>query len=170
MLYLILSEKMQFKTKRALLRNFIEADLEELALMLSDAELVKHTGFKKPISKEKAKEALDKWIEHSKENSLTRWAALSIETNRLIGWFMLMKTEFDGPELGFMIVKSQWGKGYATEVGLGVLEYARSLNIEKIYAVVNKDNLASIKVLEKVGMKRVKAHSDRADLYLIDSL
>jgi len=60
-------------------------------------------------------------------------------------------------DIGFRFFKQHWGKGYATEAGKACIEYGFStLNLPKIVGRVMKDNVASIRVLEKLGMTFVR--------------
>lgn len=56
------------------------------------------------------------------------------------------------PELEWQFGVPYWGKGYATEIGTAVIRAAfAATNIERIYAMVNPQNKASMRVLEKTG-------------------
>ena len=56
-------------------------------------------------------------------------------------------------ELGFRFARQQWGKGYATEAARAIVRYAfESTEIQRVIAVVDPHNLASVRVLEKLGM------------------
>ena len=67
-------------------------------------------------------------------------------------------------DIGFAFLPEHWGRGFAFEAASAVLEYGRStLGIEKIVGLTSEDNLASIKVLRKLGMefeRRVKMSDD----------
>ena len=64
---------------------------------------------------------------------------------------MLMPIEPGTVELGFMLVQSQWNKGWATEIAGGLLEFAKAQGIGKIFAKTDVRNLPSRRVLEKLG-------------------
>lgn len=121
--------------------------------MMKDSEIMSRTGFKVPQSDEKIKSSLDKWISEG-SLSLSVWALEEKKSQKLAGWFMLKKTTEDYPELGYMIQKEFWGKGYATEASLSLLDYALCLGFKKVMATTSKENQASIRVLEKSGMIR----------------
>jgi [ribosomal protein S5]-alanine N-acetyltransferase len=60
-------------------------------------------------------------------------------------------------DLGYSIVPSYQGKGYATEMGRAMVEWALThSDVKKVIATCNPDNVASIRVLEKIGFKRTK--------------
>jgi RimJ/RimL family protein N-acetyltransferase len=58
-------------------------------------------------------------------------------------------------DLGYVLARDQWGRGYATEAARAVFEWARRLDgIHRVWATCDVDNLASARVLEKLGMSR----------------
>jgi ribosomal-protein-alanine N-acetyltransferase len=76
------------------------------------------------------------------------------ETGLLIGAMgLIVEAKFQRAELGYWIGRAYWGKGYCTEAGQAVLEYAFSqLNLNRIHASHFKRNPASGRVLQKLGM------------------
>ncbi|MBQ0138876.1 MAG: GNAT family N-acetyltransferase [Kurthia sp.] len=59
-------------------------------------------------------------------------------------------------EIGYGFLKSYWHKGYATEAANALIKWSFATDkVNKIMAEVLKENLASIHVLEKIGMKRL---------------
>ncbi|MED7789045.1 GNAT family N-acetyltransferase [Francisella sp. 19X1-34] len=64
--------------------------------------------------------------------------------------------ELDSIEIGYVIDHMYWGKGYATEAVKTLLEWAKlNLKYKEIFALANIENMASIKVMQKVGMEYV---------------
>lgn len=58
-------------------------------------------------------------------------------------------------DLGFVIGRSSWGRGYATEAAKAVLDWAATLEgVVRIWATCDVENTASIRVLEKIGMSQ----------------
>jgi ribosomal-protein-alanine N-acetyltransferase len=58
-------------------------------------------------------------------------------------------------DLGFVLSRAHWGKGYATEVARAVLDWLRTLeSVERVSATCDVQNEASARVLEKIGMSR----------------
>jgi RimJ/RimL family protein N-acetyltransferase len=77
-------------------------------------------------------------------------------TRELVGVMALLKvdTKNKNAELGYWIAKKFWNSGFATEASLRVLEFGfKVLNLERIFAKYYPENIASGKVLEKLGMK-----------------
>jgi len=55
---------------------------------------------------------------------------------------------------GYVLAKDQWGKGYATEVLGAIVEVARSVGVQRLYAICHVDHVASWRVMEKCGFAR----------------
>ena len=81
------------------------------------------------------------------------WLVYRKEDGRLIGRAGFdYRPGFDEVELGFMIGEPYWGRGYAYEVCSHLMEIAKSVyEFEKVQALVKKENVASVHLLEKLG-------------------
>lgn len=83
------------------------------------------------------------------------WLVFEKETDRLIGRAGLEYRDYceEGEvELGYVIDSDFWRQGYATEVCRAIIQYAANrLNMERIYCRVAPDNMASVRLLEKLG-------------------
>ena len=75
--------------------------------------------------------------------------------NENIGYVQLVKIQ-EGWEVGYHIAKKYTGKGYATEAVKAFLPYiAEKMNLEKIWGICLKDNIASAKVMKKCGFENI---------------
>ena len=83
------------------------------------------------------------------------WVVEWRETPGFLGWCCLVPLEdSDLIELGYRYVRAAWGQGVATEAGRAVLNYGfRTLGFDPIVAVARRENLASRRVLEKLGLR-----------------
>lgn len=74
-----------------------------------------------------------------------------------IGWGGLKKLDrTEHIELGYRLDKPYWGKGFATEIAKGIVNYAKGhLTIAQLVAVTDLNNLASQQVLSKVGFSYI---------------
>ena len=82
-------------------------------------------------------------------------AIVLAKDNRLIGNCGIRKTAPSAceAELGYEIAPDHWGQGYATEAGRAMLSFAfRDLKLARVYASCVAENIASARVLEKLGM------------------
>lgn len=94
------------------------------------------------------------------------------EDNTLIGHASLVPQMIDGNEeleIGYWICRKHWGKGYATESAKVLLEYGnKQLNKQRFIALIQPDNLASKKVVNKIGMeldKKVVLNGQDVNVY-----
>ena len=98
--------------------------------------------------------------EYGSETYLGRYLIENRLSGELIG---AAKLDQDGQEveIGYRIMEEHWGKGIATEIALGLTEFARKTMLAKnVIAYVNVHNAASMRVLEKVGMVNVERIED----------
>ena len=80
---------------------------------------------------------------------------------------LLQRESLADVDIGFALLPQFWGSGYATEAAAAVLTHGRNiLGLDRIVAVTSPDNLASINVLEKLGLrfeKMIKLSDDRPE-------
>jgi len=140
------------ETNRLLLREFIVSDADCFFKLNSDSEVLKYTGDLPFASLSEAKSFLENYSDYER-NGFGRWAVIVKETNALIGWCGLKLNEENLIDIGFRFFQYEWGKGYATESSKATLNYGfNKLNINEIIGRAAKDNIASIRVLEKLNM------------------
>lgn len=139
------------ETERLILRKYRDSDLQDLYEYLSDAEVLKFEPYK-PMSIDEVKENLV-WRMSTDEMI----AIESKEEQKMIGNIYLGKRDFDTLELGFVLNRKYWGKGYAAESCRALLKLAFDTGIHRIYAECDPQNVASWKLLERLGFRR-EAH------------
>lgn len=141
------------KTGRVLLRPFKESDFDSLKSMMTNEKVMAFTGYRSAQSEQMIKKELSRWIKET-SNEIFYWCAESIQQKNFIGWFMLKKTIASFYEIGFMLAENSWNQGFATEISKEILKFAKNvLKEEKVIASTRVENKASIKVIEKLGMK-----------------
>ena len=75
------------------------------------------------------------------------------------------------PEVGYHINKNYWRNGYAKEAGIAVIRWAFSnTNYPTLYSYITKDNIASYKTAESLGMSRVKEYIEDDEVLLVYSI
>lgn len=94
------------------------------------------------------------------ENGIGRFAIISKETNEFIGWAGLkfntemVNNKVNFYDIGYRLDEKFWGKGFASEATLAWLNYAfETMKIKTIEAAAHSENVASNKILQKIGMK-----------------
>jgi ribosomal-protein-alanine N-acetyltransferase len=91
---------------------------------------------------------------HWEKHGYGNWGLLPDGETEIIGWAGLQYLpELDETEVGFLLARPFWGKGYATEAAQASLHLGfTDLDLDYIIALVHPDNLASQRVIEKCGM------------------
>lgn len=144
-----------FETPRLFLRQFTEQDAPLIYKLNSDPDVVKYIHEPVLKSEAEARKIITDIILPQYKLNLGRWAIHTKFDYEFIGWCGLKFIEETGIiDLGYRLLKTAWGKGYATEAAQYTLIYGlRDLNIETITGMAHVENIASIKILEKIGMK-----------------
>jgi ribosomal-protein-alanine N-acetyltransferase len=141
------------KTPRLLIREFVQDDLDNLARLFGDAEVMKYMG-DEVFTRDTSKAELDKCLGHYRERGWGMWALCLNETSEFIGrcgFLVWDLPEVQGTEVSFALLPEHWGKGYATEGATAVRDYAfQDLGLDRVISIVDPPNLASIRVAEKV--------------------
>jgi RimJ/RimL family protein N-acetyltransferase len=145
------------ETKRIILRQFTPEDAADNYRIYTDPENMKFMG-RQPDSVEFEREHIRKHIANYYEKyEFGLWAVVLKENNRLIGRCGFLYQQIEDArelEITYLIDKHFQGRGLATEaaretVRLGFEKY----NFSRIVAVINPENLASIRIAEKIGME-----------------
>jgi len=147
------------ETERLILREFKLSDAQKFYELNSDWEVMKYTGEGEFNSVGAAEELIRNYSDYEK-NGFGRNTVILKSLGEIIGWCGLKKHADGMIDLGYRLFKKDWNKGYAAEssraiIGFGFLNY----EIEEIVGRADEKNIASIRVLEKVGMKFWKKES-----------
>ncbi|WP_299212591.1 GNAT family N-acetyltransferase [uncultured Aquimarina sp.] len=143
------------ETERLFLREITLDDKEELFKLHSNPEVQKYTGEPVVESREEIEKAIRTRINDYEKYGYGRWATVLKKGMQFVGWAGLAYLpEFDEIDLGYRFLPEFWGSGLATEASDAILTYGfDSLKLRKIIAIAMKENKASIRVMEKVGME-----------------
>lgn len=101
---------------------------------------------------------LNRWIEHWDKHLYGAWAiARSDAPEHVIGFGGISVHDYLAEQrvnLGYRFAVEAWGQGYATQLGRDALKYAfEKLCLPEVYGLVRPDHIASVRVLEKIGMQ-----------------
>lgn len=159
-------------TERLYLREMTADDAEHAFLLNNDPEVLRYTGDGSFASVEAAREFLAAYPDY-KLDGFGRWAVLRRSDGAWLGWCGLKRLPNGTVDLGYRLLREQWGQGYATEAGRACLEldFGR-FGLDTIIGRVARENAASIHVLEKLGMRYWKTdvceHDPEALIYRIE--
>jgi [ribosomal protein S5]-alanine N-acetyltransferase len=143
------------ETERLLMRPLTPGDLDAVHAVFSDPLVMQYlVGGACGLDASRAK--LTSYIAHQETHGFSKWAVVERVSGAVIGDCGLKVLE-DGPdvELGFHLARQYWGRGYATEAATACLDWGfENLDRNRIVAIVDPRNAASVRVLEKIGMSR----------------
>ena len=144
-------------TERLVLRPLRDADAAGVAAGAGDKRVAKYliqVPSPYPITLARS------WVRHRREwwdlgRGVTLAIAIRDQPNDLLGTASLRRYARDRrAELGYWLVASAWGHGYATEATRALVDYGFSTwNLARVYALVLAGNTTSERVLEKLGMQ-----------------
>jgi ribosomal-protein-alanine N-acetyltransferase len=171
----MINEKTILITDRLCLRRIQASDISTLLDLWSDPDVTKHLGG--PRDREKIKPLFEEDVENPFAHEYDLWPVEEIQTNEVIGYCGLLEKEVDGEneiEINYIFNPSAWGKGYAQEIGKGIVEYAfRVKKLERLIALIKPENKASEFVAKKIGMKYekevVRPGGEKRKVYVIEA-
>ena len=141
------------ETPRLLLRPFVDDDLAAFARICADPEVMQYIGAGMVLTPAGAWRAMAMFIGHWHLRGYGQWAVVERASGELIGRAGLWNPEgWPGLEVGWLIDRPCWGRGFATEAGRASLSYAfEVLGAEHVISIIQPANAASIRVAEKIG-------------------
>jgi ribosomal-protein-alanine N-acetyltransferase len=143
------------RTERLILRDFLKTDCEAIHAFSSDPRVTRYLFFG-PRDEDNTADYLRGLLASQRERPRTRFE-LAVEeaaSGRVIGACDLSFIERNVVDLGYMLGTPNWGKGYATEISLALIDAAFfDLLADRVISTVDVNNGASIRVLEKIGMR-----------------
>lgn len=159
----------ELATERLLLRGWRESDLDAYAAIAADEETMRWVGGMQP--RPTAWRTLALYAGHWALRGYGLWA---VECGgELVGRIGLWRPEgWPGLELGWMLARHTWGNGYATEAAAAAVAWAwEQLDVDRLISLINPDNARSIRVAERLGMRKLghtKLAAVDVSLYAID--
>lgn len=159
---------LDLKSERLLLRPHRETDLEINIEMGTDPEVMRYVG--ELESKERIVQDMPKYTRRCGGGCIGVWCAIDRSTQETLGTAILLPLPIEDAdtnwdlvvgdelpdceiEIGYMLKRSAWGNGYATEATKRLLKFAfEETPLEEIVATTDSENTASQRVLEKCGL------------------
>jgi len=141
------------ETPRLLLREFNIKDAEQFYQLNLNPNVIKYTGNSAFKDVEEAMHFLENYQDY-KQNGYGRWAVIDKSANEFLGWCGLKcDKDLNETDIGFRFFENHWNKGYATESAKACITFGfEKLQLKTIVGRAMTENIASIKVLEKIGL------------------
>lgn len=153
------NSNLTIETDRLIIRPFKLEDIGPSYEMNLDAEVSKYTGDGGVVSKEEIeRRIIENVFGDYEKHGYGRLAVELKSEGKFIGFTGLKYLEdMNEVDLGYRFMKEYWGKGIATESALASIKLGfEKLGLEKIIAMVLPENIASIRVLEKLNFNYEK--------------
>lgn len=143
-------------TDRLHLRMFRQDDFEIYAQMCADPDVMRYLGAGQTLSRQDAWRQMAMIIGHWQLRGYGLWAVEERASGELIGRIGVFYPEgWPDVEVGWMLRRTSWGYGFATEGAQAALHYAfTELELPHIISLIRPENTASIRVAERLGEQR----------------
>jgi RimJ/RimL family protein N-acetyltransferase len=156
---------LRLETERLDLRKPELGDRDAYAELWGDPEVVRFLGGT-TLPPEEVPKAIERMLGHWERHGLGLFSVLRKEDGRLVGrvgyllwdnerWANAMHEELDGElelEIGWTLIREFWNQGYATEAALVCRDHAfDELGRDRVISLIARENVASIRVAEKIG-------------------
>jgi RimJ/RimL family protein N-acetyltransferase len=166
------------RTERLVLRTFAASDLDDLALIMADPEVMSFSA-DGPWDRARTLGFIEGCLaDYSKERwGFGLWAVVRKDDSKLIGYCGLTRFEdIDGAseiEVGYRLARESWNRGFATEAATAVRDYAfNHLGIPRLISMIEPENGASARVAAKIGMaleKEISKWGRRVLVYAVST-
>ena len=156
---------MRLETERLVLRKPEAGDRDGYAEVWGDPEVVRFLGGR-TLSPDEVPEGIERMLKQWDRHGVGLFSVLRNEDERLVGrvgyllwdserWVNAMHEELEDPlelEIGWVVARTFWGQGYATEAAAACRDHAfGSLGRDRVISLIAPENVASIRVAEKIG-------------------
>lgn len=165
---------LELATPRLLLRQFRHDDLDAYAAIQADPVAARYVGDSTPTDRDTSWRLMALFLGHWTLRGHGQYAVEERATGELVGRVGLWHPEgWPGLEVGWLIDRDRWGRGYATEAGRTVADTAlRTLGIDRLISVIRPANSASIRVAVKLGAvhdRTIELQGETVDIYALTS-
>lgn len=152
------------RSERLHLRVPSPADLDALAAMWADPDTMRFIGKGVPWTRDEVRQRLERAAAAHAATGMCFWTIVRTDDNQILGQGGVTAIAFNGPEveLGYRLGREHHGRGYATEAARLAAAHAFGLlGLTRLVAVTYPENIASRRVLAKVGFRE----TGTSDLY-----
>ena len=155
------------ETKRLILREMQPSDAEALFEMDSNPNVHQYLWNKPLTSIDEVNQYIEKVRNQYLENNIGRFVVVLKESKELIGWAGLkyntemVNNKIHFYDIGYRLNENFWGKGYASEASFAWLDYGFNvMNIKIMEAAAHTENIASNRILQKIGLKMTGSYME----------
>lgn len=147
---------MIIETNRLKLKPICDDNFNDLKLLLQDSEVM--YAYEHPFSDEECKTWFNNQLDRYKQKGYGLLGVFLKEDNTFIGQAGITKQNVNDEivdEIGYLLKKEYWKKGYAIECAKALKEYGfNTLNLQKMYSIIRDNNISSQNVAKRNNMKK----------------
>lgn len=143
----------QLENERLVLRALEPSDLDAYAAMYGDSAVMRYIENGRPLDRAAAWRSMAVHLGHWRLRGYGQWALVERASGELVGRAGLWHPEgWPGLEVGWLLARRHWGRGFATEGARAALAHAFDVvGAERVISVIRPDNTPSIRVAERLG-------------------
>lgn len=145
------------ETERLLVRPFADADGDDLFALQSDADVLRYWDSPPWTDRSSVARFMAGCQQMEEDGTGARVAIESTSDRSFVGWCTVnsWNPDFRSASLGYCLNQTAWGRGYATEAAHALLRWAfDTLDLNRVQSETDTRNVASARVLEKLGFDR----------------
>ena len=160
-------EEPELETDRLLLRKARPEDFDRFWGMVTDPIAKRYTGGVTNLTYGERKALFEKECASPFSDQAAEFAVTEKRSGKYLGYcgFRVSK-ELGGNEFLYGYCRDSWGRGYGTEAAEAVLRYLfKTLPYDSYVAGVNAQNVASVKIVEKLGFRKYRQVTDEDETY-----
>ena len=163
------SEAMQMKkileTGRLMLREMTPDDFDALYAVLADSDIMQHYPY--TFDEARVRNWIARNMERYRKDGFGLWAVILKENGEMIGDCGLTMQCIDGemlPEIGYHIRRDCQRRGYASEAGRAIRDWAfEQKGFDRVYSYMKYTNVPSYSTAMALGMEKLKEYPDEAN-------
>jgi [ribosomal protein S5]-alanine N-acetyltransferase len=146
------------ETDRLIMTEWVMQDWMEFRPIASDPDVMRYIGDGSTWSDQRIQAFVERQMQEWNRYRFCLWKMLQKNDLRLVGFCGLQHlSQTEEIEIGWWLAKASWGKGLATEAARVVLHYGfETAALQRIVAIARPANYASIRIMEKLGMRYEK--------------
>lgn len=177
---------LELHSDRLVLTPFARTDLDISIEMFSDPEVVRYAG--RPMTGTAIRRELASWTRRGGDGYIGIWTISDRQTGEKYGTAAVLPMPIEAKdtdfnlvkpgkiptghlEIGYYLKRTAWGRGYATEAGMRLVEFIfQATEVEELVATLESENSASRRVLEKIGFLNrgtMRCYGKESPLYRI---
>jgi len=146
---------MIIETERLILDTWQTSDWTAFRPIATDPEVMRYITGGVPWTEDQIRSFVERQVKLYSERGFCRWKLLPKATGEMIGFCGVgFWRDAPDPEIGWWLARRYWGRGLATEAAVAALQDAfERVRLERIISVAMPENAASIRIMEKLGLK-----------------